>query len=89
MRAGLQNGATVVVAHHGTNDATGASGGAAAMSPDETRLADGHSPAIPITDAEVRKHLEANKDSVRLEAMAAVLRHRNHLTALRETVNAA
>lgn len=38
----------------------------------------------PMTEAEVRDHLEHHKESVRLEAMASVLRHREHLKALQQ-----
>lgn len=80
LRAGLRGG--------------GASGGAVAgVSPEnDAYLADRiRSPAtIPITDAEVQKHLETNKDRVRQEAVAAVLRRRDHLAAMREiSANAA
>lgn len=48
------------------------------------RLVDGNYPSLlPVTEDEIRKHLEKHKDSVRLEAMAAVQRHREHLAALR------
>ncbi|CAM9553991.1 unnamed protein product [Scytosiphon promiscuus] len=40
--------------------------------------------ANPASEAEVREHLERHKESVRLEAMASVLRHREHLKVLRQ-----
>ncbi|CAB1114717.1 unnamed protein product [Ectocarpus sp. CCAP 1310/34] len=40
--------------------------------------------ARTISDLEAQSYLENHKDSVRLGAMAAVLRHREHLMALRQ-----
>lgn len=53
---------------------------------DNTRLAQGGAgPAArpTVTDAEVRQHLDKNKELVRMEAMSTVSRHREHLRALR------
>ena len=53
------------------------------------RVIGGISPSIlPLHEDEIRKHLEEHKDSVRLEAMVAVHRHRDHLAALRKATNA-
>lgn len=49
------------------------------------RLVDGNSPStFSVPEHEIRKHFEKHKDSMRLEAMAAVQRHRDHLTAMRK-----
>lgn len=55
-----------------------------------SRVVDGNSSSMfPVPENEIRRHLERHKVEVRLEAMAAVQRHREHLAAKRKAVNAA
>lgn len=70
--------------------AAAAAMGTASGSPGAGRLIDGNLPSIlPVSEDEIRKHLEQHKDSVRLQAMAAVQRHRDHFGALKKATNAA
>lgn len=57
--------------------------GGDALPSDDTHPASGSS-ARTIGDLEAQSYLENHKESVRLGAMAAVLRHREHLMALRQ-----
>lgn len=59
------------------------------LSPGAGRVVDGNPPSIlAVSEDDVRRYLDKHRDSVRLEAVATVQRHRDHLATLRRDMKA-